>query len=364
MKHLIVLALCLVSLHAAAWADQPEKPAAENGLESPTFGGGGPVTFKRWVLRNLDLSGDEFAEGDVLRGVVSFTVTKNGKLREVDVSRLEPAALARRVGRAIAVSPAWIPASLDGKPQARTMKVRFDLHLERNASGELYAEDDTPYTKADTPPAFRNGGPREFQEWLIRCVDSLLGFSTVDLKYRVSIRFVVERDGSMSEIGLRAKRGYGGTAQSVRGARYAAPVWEPAVLDGEPVRFGAGLTLDFSATTEQPAVADTTTNIPYLIVEEMPQFRGGNLDRFREWVHRTVKYPHELAEHGISGRVVVTFVIEADGALSSVEIIRSPHPLLSKEVERVLSASPRWTPGRQKGQYVRVKYTLPVNFGR
>ncbi|WP_288332052.1 energy transducer TonB [uncultured Alistipes sp.] len=363
MKRLITWTVCLVLLHAAAFADGPAKVDGQSVPEMPKFGGGGPVTFKRWVLRNLDLSGSLFSEGDEIRGEVSFVVAKNGKLRELDVSKLGVSALGRRIEKAIAASPAWAPAMQDGKPQAQAVKVLFDLRLVRDASGALCARDIAAYRQADKSPAFRGGGPREFQAWMVHLADSLTGTSVEELQYRVSLRFVVECDGTMSDIDLQARRGKGYSTKKVRQRHYAVPVWTPAVIDGEPVRFRTSISLDFSPENEQTEAADSSgLPVPCLISEKMPEFKGGDLNTFRSWVMWNVKYPSELYREGVGGRVVVTFVIERDGALSSVKVIRSPHPQLTDAVVQVLEKSPRWEPGTEDGIAVRVKYTLPVDF--
>lgn len=363
MKRLIAWTVCLVLLHAAAFAEGLAETDGRSAAETPKFGGGGPVTFKRWVLRNLDLSGSLFSEGDELRGEVSFVVAKNGKLRDLDASKLGVSALTRRVENAIAKSPAWAPAMQDGKPQAQPVKVLFDLRLVRDASGALCAEDVAAYRQADKSPAFRGGGPREFQAWMVRLADSLMGVSVEELQYRVSLRFVVERDGTMSDLDLQARRGKGYSPKKVRQRHYAVPVWTPAVIDGEPVRFRSFISLDFSPESEQAEAADSSgLPAPYLIAEKMPEFQGGDLNSFRNWVMQNVKYPSQLYREGVEGRVVVTFVIERDGSLSSVKVMRSPHPLFTDAVVQVLERSPLWKPGIQKDQAVRVKYTLPVDF--
>ena len=363
MKRLIAWTVCLVMLHCAAFADGLTEVGAAPAPGMPKFGGGGPVTFKRWVLRNLDLSGSLFSEGDEIRGEVSFTVAKNGKLKELDVSQLGVSALTRRIEAAIAAAPAWVPALQDGKPQAQVVKVLFDLRLTRDVSGALCAEDIAAYGQADKSPAFRNGGPREFQAWMVRLADSLMGVSVEELQYRVSIRFVIERDGTMSNIDLQARRGKGYVKKGVRQQRYAVPVWTPAVIDGEPVRFRSSMSLDFSPEQERIEGVDSDgLPAPHLIAEKMPEFRGGNLNSFRNWVMENLKYPSKLYREGTEGRVFVTFVIECDGSLSSIKVIRSPNSLFTDAVVQVLERSPLWKPGVQEGKTVRVKYTLPVDF--
>ena len=95
---------------------------------------------------------------------------------------------------------------------------------------------------------------------------------------------------------------------------------------------------------------------PFLIAETMPSFQG------RNWVQQNVKFPQIALENGIQGRVVLSFVIEKDGRLTNIQVLQTPDRSLSEEAIRVLSKSPKWSPGKQRNQVVRVKYTLPVDF--
>lgn len=101
---------------------------------------------------------------------------------------------------------------------------------------------------------------------------------------------------------------------------------------------------------------------PFLIAETMPSFQGGDLNTFRNWVQQNVKFPQIALENGIQGRVVLSFVIEKDGRLTNIQVLQTPDRSLSEEAIRVLSKSPKWSPGKQRNQVVRVKYTLPVDF--
>lgn len=101
---------------------------------------------------------------------------------------------------------------------------------------------------------------------------------------------------------------------------------------------------------------------PFLIAETMPSFQGGDLNTFRVWVQQNVKFPQIALENGIQGRVVLSFVIEKDGRLTNIQVLQTPDRSLSEEAVRVLSKSPKWSPGKQRNQVVRVKYTLPVDF--
>ncbi len=97
------------------------------------------------------------------------------------------------------------------------------------------------------------------------------------------------------------------------------------------------------------------------VVEQMPQFPGGNAALF-EYLSKHIKYPVIAEENGIQGRVIVTFVVERDGSITDVKVVKSVDPSLDKEAQRVVKSMPHWIPGKQNGAAVRVKYTVPVTF--
>ena len=115
---------------------------------------------------------------------------------------------------------------------------------------------------------------------------------------------------------------------------------------------------------QQVAVEEETVedDQPFVKVEQMPSFQGGDLMTFRNWVMSKLRYPQIAQENGITGRVLLMFVIEKDGSLTNIQVIQTPDSSLSDEAIRVLKTSPKWTPGKQRNQTVRVKYTLPVDF--
>jgi periplasmic protein TonB len=100
----------------------------------------------------------------------------------------------------------------------------------------------------------------------------------------------------------------------------------------------------------------------FVVVEKMPGFGGGDSNAFREYIARNLRYPEVAAENGIQGRVFVQFVVEADGRVSNVQVVRGVDPALDREAIRVVQGSPRWTPGEQRGKPVRVSFTFPIIF--
>lgn len=105
-------------------------------------------------------------------------------------------------------------------------------------------------------------------------------------------------------------------------------------------------------------------DFPFIKADVMPTFEGGDLNSFRMWVMTQLRYPKEWIDEGLSGLVVVGFVVDKEGYIdeNSFTVYRTPDSRLSDEVIRVIKLSPRWTAGKQDGQAVNTKFTLPVSF--
>ena len=112
------------------------------------------------------------------------------------------------------------------------------------------------------------------------------------------------------------------------------------------------------AEPEPPKVEETKV---FDVVEQMPTFPGGQA-ALMSWLSSNIKYPVVAEENGVQGRVVCTFVVERDGSITDVQVVRGVDPSLDKEAVRVLKQMPHWIPGKQNGSAVRVKYTVPVTF--
>lgn len=104
-----------------------------------------------------------------------------------------------------------------------------------------------------------------------------------------------------------------------------------------------------------------TTSEAFLIVEQMPEFPGGEL-ALRKFLANSVKYPVIAQENGIQGKVFVNFVVDTNGGISNVKIARGVDSSLDKEAIRVIRSMPKWIPGKQGGRAVRVNFTVPINF--
>lgn len=116
-----------------------------------------------------------------------------------------------------------------------------------------------------------------------------------------------------------------------------------------------------AAPPPPPAPKPEVSNKVFEVVEEMPHFPGGPA-ALQAFLSSNTKYPVVAQENGVQGRVTVSFVVERDGSITDVRVVRSVDPSLDREASRVVRSMPRWSPGKQNGSTVRVKYTVPVVF--
>ena len=115
-------------------------------------------------------------------------------------------------------------------------------------------------------------------------------------------------------------------------------------------------------TKKLPDASKDGEAIPFQLVEVKPSFMGGDAQAFSRWVNERLHYPEAAKANGIQGRVLLQFVVGADGKISNVKVIRGVDPSLDKEAVRVVESSPDWIPGRQRDHAVSVTYTFPVIF--
>jgi TonB family protein len=118
---------------------------------------------------------------------------------------------------------------------------------------------------------------------------------------------------------------------------------------------------EIQVVTYAPQPKEVEQGEVFQVVEEQPMFPGG-MEEMMKFLQQNVKYPKEAQEQGKQGRVIVQFVVNKDGSISNDTIVRSVDPLLDAEALRVVRSMPNWTPGKQKGEPVRVRFTLPVTF--
>ena len=118
---------------------------------------------------------------------------------------------------------------------------------------------------------------------------------------------------------------------------------------------------DKTEKTTQTRKDTTTDDKVYEVCEQMPTYEGGDAALLK-YITDSVKYPELAKKHGVQGRVVIGFIVEKDGSLTDVKVLRHVDVALDAEALRVVKGMPKWIPGRQNEQRVRVKYNVPVSF--
>jgi len=118
--------------------------------------------------------------------------------------------------------------------------------------------------------------------------------------------------------------------------------------------------IDYVAQVEEEVVEEEV--IPFALVETKPMFQGGDANNFSRWVATHLQYPEIAKENGVQGKVTLQFTVNTDGTVSNVKVLRGVDASLDKEAVRLVSSSPKWTPGKQRDRAVKVSYTFPVIF--
>ena len=212
------------------------------------------------------------------------------------------------------------------------------------------------------------GGMGECMKWLGQNIKYPADAKEKGVQGRVIVQFVVEKDGTI--VNAKVVRGVDPDldAEALRVVNQS-PKWKPGKQKGEAVRVKYTLPIMFkldndssdSKAAEAPREAKVDENGVYQVCEEMPEFPGGMAECMK-WLGKNINYPEDCKKEGVQGRVIVQFVVDKDGSIKDPTIARGVHPSLDKEALRVLSGMPNWKPGKQKGEAVKVRYTIPVMF--
>jgi len=182
----------------------------------------------------------------------------------------------------------------------------------------------------------------------------------------VYVQFIVEKDGSVSNV--KVLRGVSPelNKEAVR-VTSLAQGWTPGKQKGKPVRVSFTFPIKFMLSDDKVTIASKSKTKKgeelLFVCEDMPTYNGKEAGAgFREYVAKHLKYPEEAAKKGIQGTVYIQFIVEKDGSVSNVKVLRGVDPSLDMEAMNVVKNAEKWEPGKQKGQAVRVSFTFPVKF--
>ena len=226
---------------------------------------------------------------------------------------------------------------------------------------------------AEEQPMFP-GGMAELMKYLQKEIKYPKEAMEKKIQGRVIVQFVVNKDGSICEDTVVKSVDPQLDAEAIRVIR-SMPDWTPGKQKGEPVRVRFTLPVTFRMQGEAAPKTDNPTQMQMTLVkenaddgdkifqvaEEQPMFPGG-MEELMKYLQKEIKYPKEAQDKGTQGRVIVQFVVNKDGSICEAKVMKPVDPLLDAEALRVVNAMPNWTPAKQKGEPVRVRFTLPVSF--
>ena len=216
----------------------------------------------------------------------------------------------------------------------------------------------------DKNPEFP-GGMKAWQEYLLKTLKYPALAKANNIQGRVILSFTVGKDGSIEDIKILRGVGSGLDEEAVR-VIALSPKWIPGTKDGVPVKVSYTTPINFALTaTGNPATISTKPLAAdvkdFSTVELLPEFIGG-MAGWGKYLQSNLKYPAEAKSKNITGRVIMSFIVEKDGSLSEIKVIRGIGGGADEEALSVLQASPNWKPGIQDGRPVRVAYTMPIFF--
>jgi len=235
--------------------------------------------------------------------------------------------------------------------------------IKKDPDAVINKTEETP--TVDTNPEFPGGSDALYNDFLKKnykapYVDNLKG--------KIYVTFMVEKDGTLSNIKVLRDIGHGTGEEAIRVLKLS-PKWIPAKKNGKPVRWQYSFPITITEPSDAAKLYNITQNssvIPVIEEEEnqiyntaglevKPEFPGG-LEAMNSFIKQNFKSPKE----GLKGKIYATFIIEKDGSLSDIKILRDLGYETGAEAIRVLKLFPKWSPGKQNNKTIRVLYSIPM----
>jgi TonB family protein len=222
------------------------------------------------------------------------------------------------------------------------------------------------FTSVDVEPRFQ-GGIANFYAYLHQNLVYPKNAIKQRKEGKVFIAFIVEKDGSLTNIKILRSVSPEIDAEAGRVVG-SSPKWLPALQNEKPVRYQYTFPIAFKLPPEnvikQQLLADSLGYDPnkvFSAVEREPSFVGG-MEKFYKFLEGIIRYPDVAKRYNVQGKVFITFVVEKDGSLTDIRVVRGVGSGCDEEAVRVMARSPKWNPGMQNGRPVRVQYIMPISF--
>lgn len=297
------------------------------------------------------------AVGVTLKGTNSGTLTDKDGNFELNVP--EEATLSL-------FCPGWQSREIEAKSISENMKIQM-IPENKYSKGEYK-------TVVEHMPEFP-GGPTELLKFVGENIKYPQDAKNQNKQGRVICSFIVAEDGTVHDAKVIQGVFPSLDAEALRVIN-SMPVWTPGKNNNTVVAVRYTIPVAFSLKAKEgikpdkakwnnvvPTLTDDSdpSNPSYRVVDEMPRFPGGD-EALLKFIAKNVKYPKDAQSSGMQGRVICSFIVEKEGTVSNIKLLRGVSPALDKEAMRVITTFPKWTPGKLKGQPVRVLYTVPITF--
>jgi TonB family protein len=309
------------------------------------------------------------ARNNNIQGYVDYTIEidERGKVTNPRIQKGLGYGCDEEVLSVLNRMPDWKPGTRDGKPAKFMLpfSVKFTLSGDASEKELLSQRDENAiYTVVEEVPRFRGGDGARI-EYLSKAITYPEKAKKDKVEGTVYVTFVIEKDGAISNVKVLRGIGSGCDEVAVK-AVTEMPVWEPGKHRGQPVRVQFTMPIKFTLDSKKEGSPENWGGINsrdevFTVVENAPEFPGGD-DARREYLTNTVVYPEAARKNGTEGTVYVTFVIEKDGKVSGAKVIRGIGGGCDESAVNAINSMPDWKPGTQRGEPVRVQFTMPVKF--
>ncbi|MGF7079217.1 TonB family protein [Mucilaginibacter sp. UYCu711] len=327
----------------------PKKGPVFSQVEKQPQFPGGISGFGRYLADNIKYPAADKEGKTEGRVIASFVVEDDGTLSDVKAIRGPSESMKTEAVRVLLKSPRWVPGVQNG----HAVRVSYTVPIQFTIPGP---PDGKIYNRVEKQPQFP-GGLEAFGKFLAANIRYPKEDRENNVSGRVIAQFIVEEDGTLTNIKSLRSPSETMAKEAVR-VLLLSPKWAPGIQDNAKVRTTYTVPISFNISKEDN---NDGADKVYSQVVKGPVFPGG-MEGFSNFLSKTIHYPKEDREAGRRGRVICSFIVEADGTLTNIKSVRSPSETMAKEAVRVLMRSPKWAPGMQEGKAVRVNYTVPISF--
>jgi len=289
------------------------------------------------------------------RVIVRFVINENGSISDCTVKRGVYSILNEEALSVVKRMPPFVPGMQDGKPVKTYFTLPIVFNLERTTICKK--PDNYIYSLNFDHPDSWPKAEYDVVKYLAENVKYPTTAKLKNIEGEILVGFVVNKDGIITECENKNHLDRACDSEALRVAE-SMPAWKPGFLKKKPVNAEALVVIPFYPSEEAKQRAQS--KIVYHYVDQMPA-AGYDINQYVE-VHR--KYPDSAKRKGITGRVLVKFIVTETGAIDSVVAIRGIGGGCDEEAIRVIKNMPNWNPGKQNGKPVKVFYTLSIPFSR